>query len=281
MIFWRTIKASMMNKYAIFGNPVEHSLSTIIHETFAKETQQEFKYTCIKPPADSFWPALQEFIKDGGNGCNITSPFKGQAFATAAQHSGTAIDAKAASCLLIHKDGTIFADNYDGTSLVQDLSHNYEYSLCQKKVLIVGSGGATCGILAPLLDMNPAKITIANRTPQKAIDLAEHYKLRGCLNGVGLDQIDITPYDLIIHATTVGHQGNRLPLPQGIIDHRTWCYDLSYGKAAAPFLNWAKKQGAKRCIDGLGMLVEHNAAVFYLWRNIYPDTKPVMGVLRS
>ncbi|WP_423063307.1 shikimate dehydrogenase [Candidiatus Paracoxiella cheracis] len=269
-----------MDKYAIFGNPVEHSLSPIIHEIFAEQAHQKLEYIRIKPPLDGFEPALQEFIKAGGNGCNVTFPFKGQAFNAADQCSNTASDAEAASCLLIRKNGTIFADNYDGTGLVEDLTHNYEFPLSQKKILIIGSGGATRGILGPLLDMAPSRIIIANRTPQKAMDLAERYKLRGYVTGIGFDDIEVTPYDLIIHATTAGHQGNLVTLPEGIIGHRTCCYDLSYGKAAEPFLQWAKKIGAAQCIDGLGMLVEHNAAVFYLWRNIYPDTKPVIEFLR-
>lgn len=270
-----------MDKYAIFGNPVEHSLSPIIHAAFATQTHQEFEYVRIKPAPADFASALQTFIHSGGNGCNVTFPFKEQAFAAATQHSNTANDATAASCLLIHENGTIFADNYDGTSLVQDLTHNYEFSLDHKTLLIIGSGGATRGILGPLLDRTPAKIVIANRTAHKATALAECYKLRGYVTGCGLDSLASTPYDLVIHATTAGHQNNLVPLPAGIITNHTRCYDLSYGKAAAPFLNWAKKQGAAQCMDGLGMLVEHNAAVFYLWRNLYPDTQPVLDMLRK
>lgn len=270
-----------MDKYAIFGNPVEHSLSPIIHAAFATQTRQAFEYIRIKPLPDGFASALQAFIDDGGNGCNVTFPFKEQAFTAATHHSHTAADAEAASCLLVGEDGTVFADNYDGTGLVQDLTHNNAFSLSHKTVLIIGAGGATRGILGPLLDRAPSKIVIVNRTPQKAAALAEHYSLRGCVTGMGLDALANTSYDLVIHATTAGHQNNLVPLPPGIIEHHTWCYDLSYGKAAAPFLNWAKKQGAAQCMDGLGMLVEHNAAVFYLWRNLYPHTQPVIDMLRN
>jgi len=269
-----------MDKYAIFGNPVEHSLSPIIHDCFAKQSHEQFQYTRIKPSLDGFDIALQQFINDGGNGCNITFPFKGQAFNLSNEYSDTARDAEAASCLLV-RDGAIFADNYDGTGLVQDLTHNHKLSLDQKNILIIGGGGATRGILGPLLATTPSKIIIANRTPQKATDLAERYKSKGHVTGVALNEIEIVPYDLIIHATTAGHQGRLISLPQGIIGHQTRCYDLSYGKAAEPFLHWAKESGSVQCIDGLGMLVEHNAAVFYLWRNIQPDTKPVIDFLRG
>jgi len=271
----------MVDKYAIFGNPVEHSLSPIIHKAFAEQTQQELECIKIEPPVDAFESTLRQFIHDDGKGCNITVPFKHKAFLLADQSSDAAQDAKAASCLLIREDSSIYADNYDGAGLVQDLSHNHHYTLSQKKILILGAGGAVQGILGPLLDKAPSEIVIANRTAQKAIDLAQQYQLRGTVHGVGLEQLETKPYDLIIHATTLGYKEKVIALPDGLIKQHTWCYDLSYGDAAQPFLNWAKKQGAEQFLDGLGMLVEHNAALFYLWRTIYPDTKPIIELLQK
>lgn len=270
-----------MDKYAVFGHPIKHSLSPKIHELFAAQTKQKIEYSAIEPPPDKFEEAIKKFITDGGKGCNISFPFKHRAFLLADETSNTAKIAQAASGLLIRDNHTIYGDNYDGTGLVQDLSHNYHYSFRQKKILILGAGGAVQGILGPLLDTAPAEITIVNRDKQKGVDLAKIFQSRGFIRGIGFDEIEPTPVDLIIHATTVGYDGHVLPLPNELVSEHTWCYDLSYGPAAQPFLNWAKNQGASASHDGLGMLVEHNAALFYLWCNIYPDTQPVIHALKQ
>ena len=270
-----------MDKYAILGNPITHTLSPIIHAEFATQTNQSIEYHKIQPPKDEFKQALFEFIEAGGKGCNITTPFKQQAFQLSYAQSHSATEALAASCLLIRDDNTIYADNYDGTGFIKDLTHNHGVSIHQKNILILGAGGATQGIVNALLDRAPAHIIIANRTEKTAIELAKRYPVGGLITGVSFAALDPTPYDLIIHATTLGHTGNRPDLPDGLITPHTFCYDLSYGKAAQPFLEWAAQQGAKQYADGLGMLVEHNAALFYLWRHVSPNTKPVIELLRK
>lgn len=268
-----------MDKYAVIGNPVEHSLSPIIHAHFAKQTHQDLEYNKILAPLNNFAATIKDFQQAGGKGCNVTVPFKEQAFQLADSSSHVAQLAKAANTLCFAKDGSIFADNTDGTGLSQDLNNNHHYSSSGKKILIIGAGGATRGILYPLLKMAPCEVVVANRTANKAYALAEMFKLHGPIIGLGFEQLTATPYDLIIHATSVGHGGQCPELPQGLIHKNSWCYDLSYGSAAKPFLHWAKTQGAKKCVDGMGMLVEQAAASFYLWRKVHPSTQKILKTL--
>jgi len=269
-----------MDKYAIIGNPVKHSLSPKIHQLFGRQTEIDFEYIKIEAPLYGFADIVFKFRDDGGKGCNITIPFKSEAFALATQVGDNARLARAVNCFLFHEDNTIFGDNFDGIGLVEDLVNHHQYKISQKKILIIGAGGATQGIIAPLLEKAPSEIVVANRTAEKAYALAKQFAEKGPITGIDLTALPNTPFDLIIHATSLGHL-NQLPhLPDGLISQNTFCYDLSYGLAAKPFLDWAQAQGAKEITDGIGMLVEQAAATFYLWHGIYPDTKPVLASLR-
>ncbi|WP_304985634.1 shikimate dehydrogenase [Coxiella-like endosymbiont] len=270
-----------MDKYAIIGNPVDHSLSPIIFQAFGEQTRRTFRYLKIKAPFNDFPKVLKEFQKEGGKGANITLPFKYEAHKLSNKQSREAKEAQAASALQFLHDGTIYGVNYDGLGLVQDLTRNHNITLAQKSILILGAGGATQGILGPLMNTAPTQIVIVNRTVSKSRELASHFHLRGELQSIGYDHLKPIPYDIIIHATSLGHQGKLPSLPAAIIGPETCCYDLSYGKIALPFLQWAKRQGANKCFDGLGMLIEHNAALFYLWFGIYPDTSPILKGLST
>lgn len=270
-----------MDKYAVVGNPVEHSLSPFIHGEFAKQTQEDISYIKIKAPLNEFEKTIREFQTSGGKGVNITLPFKMQAYQMADEQSELAKQSKAANTFLFRKDGTIYADNTDGPGLVQDLKHNHNYSFRQKKILILGAGGAAHTILPSILQLAPSKIVIANRTKDKAVEMADLYKMQGDLDGIGLDELKNDPYDLIINCTSVGLTDEFFSLPDGLINKYTWCYDLMYGKKKSGFLEWCKKLNAEECLDGLGMLVEQAAASFYIWRGIYPDTRSVLEKLKE
>ena len=270
-----------MDKYAIIGNPVEHSLSPLIFKAFQQQTGNSFEYLKIEAPLNKFSTVVKQLQQEGCKGVNITLPFKKEAYQLANQCNQEAKEAHAASALQFRNDGTIYAVNYDGFGLVQDLNHNYNLTITQKSILIVGAGGATQGILKSLLNTAPEKIVISNRTISKAMELAKNFHLRRKIQGIGFNALKTIQYDIIIHATSLGHQGKAPLLPNGLISSKTSCYDLSYGNIALPFLKWAKSQGAVHCFDGLGMLVEHNAAVFYLWFGIYPDTNLIIKMLRS
>lgn len=266
-----------MDKYAVIGNPVEHSLSPVIFQAFAEQTHQSFKYFKIKAPLDGFATVIAQFQKEGGKGANITLPFKREAYQLANKKSQEAKNV--ASALQFFDDGTIYAVNYDGFGLIRDLTHNHNIMLKQKSILIIGAGGSTQGILEPLIKTVPSKIIIANRTATKARELANLFQLHGIVDGVGFDELQPAHYDIVIHATSLGHEGKFPHLPNGLITSHTYCYDLSYGKIVTPFLHWAKDKGAIYCFDGIGMLVEHNAALFNLWFGIYPDTHSVIKML--
>ncbi|QHG92663.1 shikimate dehydrogenase [Coxiella endosymbiont of Amblyomma sculptum] len=273
-----------MNKYAVIGNPIEHSLSPAIFQDFGKQIQKALLYLKIEASSSNFVSVLKRFQKRGGRGMNITSPFKHEAYRISNRYSQEAREAQAVSALRFLNDGTTYGANYDGIGLVKDLTRNQRISLLGKSILILGAGGAARGILGPLANAKPKKIVIANRTVSRARKLVSHfhhYRLQIRMQGIGFNDLKPIPYDIIIHATSSGHQGQVLQLPTAIIGSRTFCYDLSYGKAAAPFLQWSGAQGAEKCCDGLGMLIEHNAALFHLWFGIYPDTSSVLKKLKN
>lgn len=262
-----------VSQYAVIGNPVAHSLSPKIHAIFAKQTGITLEYQKILAGIKNFAAAATAFFNDGGKACNITTPFKQEALALADTVSETAKIAQAVNCLTKQEDGSLQGDNFDGVGLVQDLTHNLRYTICQKKILIIGAGGATQGILAPLLEKAPKQIVIANRSAQKAIALADSLREYGNTQGISLSDIPHRSFDLIIHATSSGHQDKIPQLPASTVNNNTFCYDLSYGTAANPFLSWARACGARRCQNGMGMLIEQAAATFYLWHGVYPDTQ--------
>ncbi len=271
-----------MDKYAVIGHPVKHSLSPKIHSEFAKQCGHDIEYTILESPLDGFSDTVKNFIASGGRGCNVTLPFKIEAFELADTHSDLAKEAGAANTLQFLEDGTVYADSTDGTGITQDITNNMHYPLRAKKILILGAGGAARLIVGPILAHAPSQVFVANRTEQKAIDIANDFASKGMIIGVGFDALEgHAPYDLIINATSAGYTGNEINLPASLIGEHTWCYDLMYGKQGAPFLEWAKQFNPQCCIDGLGMLVEQAAASFYVWRGVYPETKPVIELLRS
>jgi shikimate dehydrogenase len=269
-----------MDSYAVIGNPVEHSLSPLIHQEFAKQTKQEMEYLKIEAPLNEFKKIIQQFIEQGGKGANVTLPFKEEAYALADEATDYAKQAKAANALLFENNHKIIANNFDGMGLIADLTNNHHYSLRQKRVLLLGAGGAARGIIMPLLEQAPSLLTIANRTKDKAIQLADEFQYQGEIKGIGLDELNNDPYDLIINSTSAGLTGNALQLPNTIITEQSWCYDIMYGKQGTPFLDWAQPHQPAKCLDGLGMLVEQAAASFYWWRGVYPETKPVLELTR-
>jgi len=264
-----------VDNYAVIGHPVRHSLSPAIHTEFARQTGEILKYTAIEAPLDRFSATVRAFIQAGGKGINVTVPFKPEAYQLADERSELAEQALAANTLMFREDGSVFADSTDGIGLLQDLTGNHDYTLRQKKILLIGAGGAARCVLGPIISAAPAECVIANRTADKAYALAEQYQLQGQVQGAGLSELIAEPYDLIINATSAGLSGEAIDLPAELIASHTWCYDMVYGKEPTPFLQWAHRLGAQQCLDGLGMLVEQAAAAFYLWRGVYPDTKSV------
>ena len=268
------------DRYAVIGNPIAHSRSPEIHQLFADQTGEHISYEKILAERDGFRDAVRRFFGNGGRGLNVTLPFKGDAFEWADQRTELAEHAGAVNTLIAQDDGTCLGANTDGIGLLRDLKKSLRLSIQDTRILILGAGGATRGILEPLLQEKPALLLIANRTPGRAEALAEHFQVHGQIRGCGLDAIEPGPYDLIVHATSAALQDQALGLPDTLIGPQTRCYDLLYGDTTTPFMRWAKAQGAHQVTDGFGMLLEQAAESFYLWRGKRPDTAMARNYLR-
>lgn len=269
-----------MDKYAVIGNPIAHSKSPIIHALFAKQTQQNLHYSAMLSSAESFENDLKIFFKTG-KGLNVTVPFKLQAFEFADELSVSAQQAGAVNTLIKQSNGAVLGDNTDGVGLVNDLVNNLQLYVEGKSIIIIGAGGATQGVLFPLLTtQHPKEIKIANRTLEKAKELSVRFSKFGKVSAISMDDLAaLKSADIIINASSAGLTGESAVLPKTLAN--CFCYDMVYGKALTPFLLAAKQNACEHFADGLGMLVEQAAESFYLWRGVRPDTKSVLEHLRA
>lgn len=270
----------MKHTYAVIGNPIAHSLSPRIHGLFAGQTGEALQYHAILSPVDKFTDSVEAFRQQGGRGLNVTLPFKEQAWEYVTYSSARADRAGAVNLVRFEADGRVFGDSTDGVGLVRDLGAN-GMQIREKRILLVGAGGAVRSVLGNLLDEQPAAVTIINRTPARALQLLELFPEAGeILSAQGFDGPAGGPYNLVINGASAGLAGQPLPLPDGILANGACCYDMVYGKAAQAFLAWAVDNGAVLVCDGLGMLVEQAAESFHIWRGVRPDTQPVINALR-
>ena len=263
-----------LDRYGVMGFPVSHSRSPIIHRLFALQTGQDLQYELLQVAPDNLDTAIRQFQRTGGKGLNITLPHKSEVLRLVDEVSDRARVAGAVNTLSFTGDG-IHGDNTDGLGLIRDLTTNLGLTLGGASILVLGAGGATRGILAPVLETGPSGVTVANRTLSRASDLAEHFSACGPLHACRFDEV-AGPFDLVINATSAGVKGETPPYPETAIGEQTWCYDLSYGLTPTPFSEWAASRGAAKSIMGWGMLVEQAAESFYLWRDIRPDTAAVL-----
>ncbi|MHB1375397.1 MAG: shikimate dehydrogenase [Thauera sp.] len=271
-----------MDRYAVVGNPIAHSKSPLIHAAFARQTGEALSYEALLAPLDGFARAIAEFRAAGGRGANVTVPFKLEAFALADRHTARAQAAGAVNTLVFDADG-IIGDNTDGAGLVRDLGVNLGCALAGSRILLLGAGGASRGVLLPLLAERPAALVIANRSADKATALAGRFAPQAAatqLRGGGFDALAGERFDLVINATAASLAGDVPPLPPGLYAEGALAYDMMYGPGRTPFLDTALADGAARVADGLGMLVEQAAESFALWRGVRPDSTPVLAELR-
>ncbi|MCW9025106.1 MAG: shikimate dehydrogenase [Gammaproteobacteria bacterium] len=269
------------DEYAVMGNPISHSKSPAIHTMFARQTGQNINYTAIHVDVGGFTQAVGNFTASGGKGLNITVPFKQEAWALADQRSDRAERAGAVNTLKLDDASQIYGDNTDGVGLVRDLTMNKNINLKGARILLMGAGGAARGVLAPLLEQQPDKIVIANRTAEKAKDLAQAFADLANISGSGYEALEGQQFDLIINATAASLKGEVPPLPDNIIAEGGSCYDMMYGNKPTSFMDWCSDHGASAVYDGLGMLVEQAAESFYIWRNVRPETKVIIETLRQ
>jgi shikimate dehydrogenase len=278
----------MTDHYAVFGNPIAHSKSPQIHARFARQTAQDMDYGTVLAPLDGFAAAIGQFVATGGRGANVTVPFKEDAFRLAHRLTPRARAAGAVNTLVFASDDWL-GDNTDGAGLVRDLTANLDFTVRGKRILLLGAGGAARGVLLPLLAEQPAQLLIANRTADKARQLAQEFgALAGAHltpQGIGYDELDREAahgFDLVINATSASLAGAVPPAPTFAFAPDCLAYDMLYGHET-PFMALARSSGATglRVADGLGMLVEQAAEAFTLWRGIQPDTAPVLAALRA
>jgi shikimate dehydrogenase len=246
--------------YCVMGHPVAHSQSPRIHARFAELTGQHIHYLRRPVAPDQFAPGVQAFMAEGGRGCNITVPFKFHA-AALTSHSSEAARLAQASNTLTFRNGQILADNTDGIGLVKDIEQNAGIELRGKRVLLMGAGGAAAGVLGPLIHAGPAHISVANRTPQRALALVARHQSLALLQNVELEAHALQglagQFDIIINGTASSLGGHPVPVDARVI-----------------------KPGAL-ARDGLGMLVCQAAEAFFIWRGIMPPARQVLDELRA
>jgi shikimate dehydrogenase len=276
-----------MDRYVVTGNPVEHSQSPFIHAEFARQTGQVLDYGRLRVPLDDFAGTVRAFAADAADGpargCNVTVPFKFEAFALVPRHTPRALLAQACNTLRFDTGAAGWlGDNTDGAGLVNDIEHNAGVALRGRRILLIGAGGAAAGVLGPLLATQPAELVVANRSLDKAQALVTRHAAVACgaaLRAAGLTDCG-TAYEVIVNATASSMAGAAPPVSARVLGPGALALDMMYGPAAQGFLAWAAAEGAQGR-DGLGMLVEQAAEAFLLWRGVRPETRPVLAALRA
>jgi len=239
------------------------------------------QYSAIAVPAEQFTEVVTSFFANGGKGLNCTVPLKELAWAYAEHKTERAQLAKAVNTLALQQDGSILADNTDGIGLVTDLKHNHGIALSGRRILILGAGGASRGIISPLLAEAPEYLVIANRTLAKAQQLVTEFAGKGKVSACSYADLNGLSFDLIINATSSSLTDELPPLPQGLLANQGSCYDLAYSNKATVFVMWGIENKAIKRLDGLGMLVEQAAEAFYIWRGVRPKTAPIIELLNA
>lgn len=271
-----------MKRFAVFGNPIKHSYSPIIHSLFAEQFGFEICYEKCLINEYEFVAEVEKFFENGGMGLNITVPFKQEAYRFLNNLSERAIEAGSVNTIKKDHSGNLCGDNTDGVGLKVDLVKNLNWKLLNKRVLIIGAGGAVRGILKSLLSLNPSQIVIANRTPEKVVSLLSHFKNLHNVSGCSLDNINKeAAFDIVINATSASLNNEAVFLSDQIISkNEFFCYDLAYSDSLTPFLHWGHERGAQ-ISDGIGMLVEQAAESFSIWLDKVPQTESVIKHLKN
>jgi shikimate dehydrogenase len=272
---------SEVARYAVFGNPIRHSKSPQIHAEFARQCEQSLQYRPVFVETGLFSETARRFFDHGGQGINVTVPFKRDAWEFADTLSERARRAGAVNTLSIAADGKILGDNTDGIGLVRDMVANLGWTIRDSRVLLLGAGGAARGVVELLLRESPRCLQIVNRTCYRAEELATEFVDLGSVSGGGYEMLEGARFDLLINATSASLGGELPPLPDSLLTERSCCYDMMYAAEPTIFMRWAAQHTAWAVADGLGMLVEQAAESFYIWRGLRPQTGTVVAELRA
>lgn len=267
------------DRYAVLGHPVGHSKSPAIHQMFADQFGFAIDYQAIDVEPGTFEKAVLQFREEGGKGCNVTVPYKQEAWQLATERSGRAELAGAVNTLMFDGD-RILGDNTDGIGLLRDITLNLDRDLFSRSILVLGAGGAVRGILGSLLEQAPKALVLANRTVSKAQELATIFSTISEVTPCGFDDLGGRSFDVVINGTAASLGGELPPLPDRLFSDHALAYDLMYASEPTVFMEWAANHGASQVADGLGMLVEQAAESFELWWGSHPDTAPVIEALR-
>lgn len=269
-------------RYAVFGHPIAHSLSPRLHAMFAAQFDMELEYDAIDAAPAVFPTAVKNFFAVDGHGANVTLPHKTAAFALADVRTPAAQRLGVANVLTRLPDGRIEVDSNDGAGMLADLRGRCGVDPRDRNVLVLGAGGAARAAAFALLDAGVQSLAIANRTLSRAQTLGDALAEPSRVHVLRWDELKAARiFDLIVNATSAGVQHTALTLPTSLLDERSVAYDLSYGAAAQPFVEWAQGAGAGAAFDGLGMLVETAAASFERWHGVRPDTEAALRAIAA
>lgn len=272
----------MINRYTVIGQPVTHSLSPAIHTLFGEMTQRRILYTRTPAQSETFADIVIDWQQQGGQGCNVTLPFKELALDTCDRLHASARRAHAVNTIHMHRDGARVGHNTDGTGLCTDIQRNHRFPLAGKRILLVGAGGAARGVIGPLLDCRPSLMHIVNRTVARADSLAQAFAGEGPVQASGFDALPALPaFDCIINATSLSLQGDLPPLPPHPFTTGSLSYDMMYAPGDTPFMRWSRHAGARRSVDGFGMLVEQAADAFLIWEGVRPKIRMASSRLHA
>ncbi|MEI9699348.1 shikimate dehydrogenase [Moellerella wisconsensis] len=268
-----------MGNFAVFGNPINHSKSPFIHQLFAQQTGLSHQYGAVLAPIDEFESCLAMFFMEGGKGANITLPFKQRAYAAMNELTERAQICGAVNTVMRLDGERLLGDNTDGVGLLLDLQRlNFIHK--NSNILLIGAGGAARGALLPLLEYG-GRITLTNRTLNKAEQLAAEFYSIGNITAQSIEKLIEPKFDLIINATSSGINGDIPALNPNVLTSKVACYDMFYQSGLTPFLSFVTEHQVQQISDGLGMLVGQAAFSFKLWHGILPEIEPVLLALKK
>ena len=266
--------------YAVMGNPIEHSRSPEIHQMFASQFSMTIDYRRIHVEVGGFQQAVDSFQATGGQGLNITVPFKVDAWRMCDTRSDRAFRAGAVNTVWFDH-GSTQGDNTDGVGICTDITANIGQEISGRRLLLLGAGGAVRGVLGQLIALGPSSVVVANRTVDKAVELANHFRFGGEVHGCGFRDLEGLSFDIVINGTAASLHGKIPDLPTMDFSADSLAYDMMYSSEPTVFMKWSLERGVARSFDGLGMLVEQAAESFTIWHGRRPDTRPVIRALRS